>query len=200
MNARHLSQSNEHFTPPEIVERARAVLGRIDLDPASCEAANTIVRASRFYDAKENGFTKIWRGRVFLNPPGGFCDPQGRSVAKREAMTESSQRAWWFRLARLYDVGRVEAAIFVCFSIELLQTTQTHPYKTKPLDFPICFPKSRVDYISGPNMKRGGGPPHASCIVFLPLRKRGDDQTTMTERFFSEFSSLGRCIYPDASP
>jgi hypothetical protein len=35
----NLSASAEWFTPPQYIQAVREVLGRIDLDPASCEAA-----------------------------------------------------------------------------------------------------------------------------------------------------------------
>lgn len=43
------SASGVHNTPADVIERARAVLRGIDLDPASSAAANCIVRARRFY-------------------------------------------------------------------------------------------------------------------------------------------------------
>jgi hypothetical protein len=39
---------NEWYTPVKYIEAARRVLGNIDLDPASCEAAQTTVRARQF--------------------------------------------------------------------------------------------------------------------------------------------------------
>ena len=62
-------ENGEWFTPPDIVELARSALGDIDLDPASCEKANEIVRAGRFYTSADNGLVLTWSGRVWLNPP-----------------------------------------------------------------------------------------------------------------------------------
>ena len=82
-NIRHSSASNEHYTPPEIVEAARFTLGHIDLDPASCAKANAVVRASRWYGLVDNGYQQDFEGNVFLNPPGGWCDVYGRPVIKK---------------------------------------------------------------------------------------------------------------------
>lgn len=60
---------NEYYTPADIIEAARRVLGEIDLDPASCEVANQTVKAKTYYDATTDGLKQEWRGRVWLNPP-----------------------------------------------------------------------------------------------------------------------------------
>ena len=52
----------EYYTPPEIIEAARATMGSIDFDPFSSDAANQIVKATMFW-GKENGdrtFTDPW--------------------------------------------------------------------------------------------------------------------------------------------
>src|SRR5690242_14606876 len=63
------SGNSEWFTPPHIIEAAREVMGSIDLDPASCEAANQVVKAKHFYTKENDGLLLPWYGNVWLNHP-----------------------------------------------------------------------------------------------------------------------------------
>ena len=65
----HNSVENEWYTPSKYIEAARAVMGSIDLDPASCELAQETVQAGQYFTIDDNGLTKKWRGNVWLNPP-----------------------------------------------------------------------------------------------------------------------------------
>jgi DNA N-6-adenine-methyltransferase (Dam) len=61
--------STEWYTPEEYIDMARKVLGDIDLDPASCEFAQRTVKARNYYTKADDGLTKLWHGRIWLNPP-----------------------------------------------------------------------------------------------------------------------------------
>jgi DNA N-6-adenine-methyltransferase Dam len=101
---------SEWYTPPELVERARTVLGDIDLDPASHPEAQKIVRAKRWYGVETDGLTQPWAGRVFLNPPysrdvmGQFVDKLLAEIASghvAQAIVLTPVRCdtgWWHQL------------------------------------------------------------------------------------------------------
>jgi ParB family chromosome partitioning protein len=68
----HVSQNTgepEWYTPPDYLDAARAVLGAIDLDPASSEIAQRTVRAEKYFTKDDDGLQQHWQGRVWLNPP-----------------------------------------------------------------------------------------------------------------------------------
>ena len=72
-NILHSSETNEWYTPPEVMGLVRAFLGGpVDLDPASCEVANRFVAAERYYTEEDDGLSLPWDGeRVYNNPPYG---------------------------------------------------------------------------------------------------------------------------------
>lgn len=62
----------EYYTPTEIVEAARRLMGQIELDPFSSAMANNRVRASRYFTPKENGLAQPWITPAFwMNHPFG---------------------------------------------------------------------------------------------------------------------------------
>jgi hypothetical protein len=64
----------DYYTPANIIETVRLVMGKIDLDPASCYDANKVIKASKIYGLKDNGLICHWAGRVWCNPPFGDWD------------------------------------------------------------------------------------------------------------------------------
>jgi phage N-6-adenine-methyltransferase len=61
--------SDAYGTPEELIDLVRAVMGGIDCDPASNTVAQQTVQAAVYHTPADNGLTKPWYGRVFLNPP-----------------------------------------------------------------------------------------------------------------------------------
>jgi len=119
--------NNEWYTPAQYIKAARAVLGKIDLDPASSEKAQKVVKAGIFYSRADDGLKQKWSGRVWLNPP---YSPKEIAAFVDTLCIEFSER-------------RVSAAIML-----------THNYtdsgwfqKAAAQASNICFPSSRIRFL-----------------------------------------------------
>ena len=81
----HHNENTEWYTPSIIIEAARDSMGSIDLDVASCEEANRVVKASRYFTVKDDGLSQKWEGNVWCNPP--YKRTPTHSIGD-----------WWFRI------------------------------------------------------------------------------------------------------
>jgi hypothetical protein len=211
----HSSKSNEHYTPPQIVEPARATLGQIDLDPCSCKLAQEVVQAK--YWLGTNTLFVNWRdtchdgrdgpARVLLNPPGGLLHPETLLPCKPGTHgAKSSLAVYWCKLWNEWQSGNVSQAIFVCFNLEVLRTTQDESLGCAPaLDFPICYFKERPRYWNAetPPALRGkhGAPSHPGAVVYLPERHDAGGYGIELDRdgiarFTQAFAPLGKIVIP----
>ncbi len=215
--AQHSSKSNEHYTPPQIVEAARATLGAIDLDPCSCALAQEVVRARQYFTAGALAHP-WWYGddpcyvqyspkappaRVFCNPPGGLLHPATLQPCKHgTAGAKSSLAVYWCKLWNEWQIGNVSQAIFVCFNLEVLRLTQDESLGCAPaLDFPICYLRDRPRYWNAqtPPELRGkhGSPSHPGAVVYLPPKDQHISDLSSEDgkrRFRREFSPLGKVV------
>ncbi len=169
-SAQHSSDSVEWYTPRLIVLMARHVMGGIDLDPCSCAVANEVIEAERFYTEADDGLTKKWAGKVYLNPPGG----------KRGATSGAAQ--WWRKLTRSPGV---DAAIVMGFNPSILFTCQADAAGDSPTDWPVCYPRKRVAFWrEGIESKH---PPHPSVVIGYKVD---------AARFAATFGRLGKVVVP----
>lgn len=65
----HSTGEFEWYTPKEIIEAARKLMITIDVDPASSDVANQIIKANKYYTIEDDGLNQEWRGNVWMNPP-----------------------------------------------------------------------------------------------------------------------------------
>lgn len=113
------SGENEWYTPVEYIDAARAVMGTINLDPASTATANKIVQAELYFTEADNGLEHAWFGNVWMNPPyaqpliGQFAEKAAKAYIADEInqacilVNNATETAWFNQL------GRVSNA--VCF-------------------------------------------------------------------------------------
>jgi phage N-6-adenine-methyltransferase len=112
---------DEWCTPADVIEDVRAVLGTIELDPASNLFAQKRVKAKRYYTIADDALTKQWKAQnVFMNPPYStgkilafvkkLCEEVAEgNVQQAILLTNSLTDTEWFHLAE-----RNSAAI--CFT------------------------------------------------------------------------------------
>jgi hypothetical protein len=143
MLAQKSSTGVEWYTPAAYIEAARTVLGGIDLDPASCEQANATVRATTYYDIRDDGLEQPWYGRVWLNPP--YSEWAKRFVEK---------------LLVELAAGRVDAAV-VLLNVEAVCNRWFLPMWGHVL----CFLASRIKFAS-PD-RESVAPMNGSVFIYL---------------------------------
>ena len=162
----HVSQNTgypEWYTPDEYLDAARTVTGAIDLDPATSEIAQARVRATRFFTVADDGLSRPWSGRVWLNPPytAGLVD---KFIGK---------------LTEHYAAGDVEAAIALVNNATDTGWLQDAAAKAAVL----CFPRGRVRFLDESGEPKGA-PLQGLCLLYF-----GDDK----DRFIEVFGQFGFC-------
>lgn len=156
------SVTNEWYTPTIYLDAARAVLGSIDLDPASCAQANETVQARRYFTEDDDGLDQEWTGRVWLNPPYGRI--AGDFIA---------------RLVDEHLAGRVPAAV------TLVNAHCTDTRWFQPLwDYTLCFTDHRIDFAAGTTDRSGST--HGSVFVYL------GSEHSLFAKTFDQFGAVVR--------
>lgn len=167
----HVSQNSgeqEWYTPAVYIEAARAVMDYINLDPASSDVANGIVKAKLFYTEDDDGLEQSWRGHVWMNPPyaqpliGQFIEKLvdeyvDRNVTQAITLTNNATETKWFQAL-------------------LSQATA------------VCFPSSRIKFLdqSGEPAKT---PLQGQAFCYL-----GNN----VDQFMAEFSKFGKVLRTEA--
>lgn len=155
------SGNNEWYTPPEYIAAARSVMGDIDLDPASSPLANKTVCADVYYTESDNGLSRQWAGRVWMNPPyasdliGKFCE----------------------KLADHYVSGDVTQAIVL-----VNNATETAWFNQLiTVSDAVVFTKGRVKFLDMDG-NRTGAPLQGQAVIYM-----GDNP----DGFLNQFSAFG---------
>jgi hypothetical protein len=161
------SASSEWYTPAPYIEAAREVLGGIDLDPASSVQANAVVRAAKFFSKEDDGLTRDWCGRAFLNPPYGRLS-DGSSLAAEFCNKAIDE----------FRAGRAKAAII------LVNLLPSQTWQAPLFEYPICLVDHRIQFVSADG-EQNRNPTFQNMFVYL-----GSD----VGKFASVFTRFGYVV------
>jgi phage N-6-adenine-methyltransferase len=146
----NFSGNNEWYTPDEFLDLAREVMGAIDLDPASCEAAQARVAAAAYFTEEDDGLTKDWNGRVWLNPP--YAQPLiGQFVDK---------------LTSEIEAGRVTEAILLTNSA----TDTSWFHEAAEASKSICFTRGRLRFVPADPSREANSPAQGQAFFYFGHR------------------------------
>lgn len=155
----------EYYTPEWVISLARETMGQIDLDPASCDEAQKIVKAKTYYTAEQNGLSLPWFGKVWLNPP--YSKTGGKS----------NQELWANRLISEYEAGNVIEGVL------LVKSAAGYKWFEELWDkLPVCFLRERLSFTKD-NGSDDGESKHGTAIFYLGKNLTG---------FIDAFSRYGR--------
>ena len=118
------SNTGDWYTPPEIVEAVRELFGIIDLDPCSNSHEAPNVPARTIYTREDDGLTREWSGRVYLNPP------YGKGIGP-----------WIEKVRAEHEAGRVTAAVVL-----VKAATDTRWFRLLSERYPRCEVAGRLKF------------------------------------------------------
>jgi len=118
-------KSDEWYTQPDLIAEVRAFFGGvIGLDPASCELAQEVVQAVRYFTKDDNGLIHAWNAEsVFVNPP--YSEPA----------------AWVDKAIAEHKAGRARRILLL-----VNNSTDTAWFQTLLRDYPVCFLSGRLAF------------------------------------------------------
>ena len=167
------SQNLKLYPTPQIIERAREVMGGIDYD-TSDPVQQVLVDATSVPNLESNPHKEHWHGNVFISPKRAVRD----------------NRIWLNKAVSEYRNGYCKSFIFFSSASELLRASPV------VWDFPLCIPFKRVKQLRA--TASGFEPVSPSTWNFLVYAPPVDQVLTDIDRvelFYSRFKDIGRVIF-----
>ena len=134
----------EWYTPQRVIDLATTLMGAIDLDPCSNSHEHPNVPAFTCYTKEDDGLSKRWTGRIFLNPP------YGDGIAD-----------WIDKLVDSYKVGDVKEAVVLIPG--RIDTAWIQPL----YDYQVCMVRGRLLFANAENSA-----PFPSIVAYIGTQEK----------------------------
>lgn len=162
------------YPPPQIIERAREVMGGIDFDPTSDPVQQVLVNATSVPSIECNPLQEHWHGNVFVAPKGAV----------------RTTRIWLNKTIHEYRNHYINSFLFFTNASELMRAAPVI------YDYPFCVPFKRVKQLKATS--EGFEPISPSMwnvIVYGPPVETTITSIDRVSLFYSTFRDIGRICF-----
>lgn len=162
------------YPPPQIIERAREVMGGIDFDPTSDPVQQVLVNATSVPSIETNPLQEHWHGNVFVAPKGAV----------------RTSRIWLNKTISEYRNHYINSFLFFTNASELMRAAPVI------YDYPFCIPFKRVKQLKATS--EGFEPISPSMwnvIVYGPPVETTITSVDRVSLFYSTFRDIGRICF-----
>ena len=162
------------YPPPQIIERAREVMGGIDFDPTSDPVQQVLVNATSVPSIETNPLQEHWHGNVFVAPKGAV----------------RTSRIWLNKTIAEYRNHHIDSFLFFTNASELMRAAPVI------YDYPFCIPFKRVKQLKATS--EGFEPISPSMwnvIVYGPPVETTITSIDRVSLFYNTFRDIGRICF-----
>ena len=162
------------YPTPQLIERARTVMGSIDYDPTSDPVQQVLVDATSVPGIEVNPIKEHWHGNVWVSPKGAVRDC----------------RIWLTKTINEYRNGYINSFVYFCSASELLRASPVI------WDYPVCIPFKRVKQLRATgNGFEPVSPSTWNLLVYGPPVDQTLNDIDKVTLFYNTFRDVGRVIY-----
>lgn len=162
------------YPTPQIIERARQVMGSIDFDPTSDPVQQVLVDAVSIPAVDTNPLQEHWHGNVFVSPKGAV----------------KNNRMWFNKTLSEYRNNYINSFVFFTSASELIRASPA------VLDYPYCIPFKRVKQLRAtPKGFETVSPSTWNLIIYGPPLEQALTNVDRVSLFYSTFRDIGRICF-----
>ena len=162
------------YPTPQLIERAREVMGGIDFDPTSDPVQQVLVNATSVPSIEINPLQEHWHGNVWVAPKGAV----------------RNSRIWLNKTINEYRNGYIKSFVYFTSASELLRAAPV------VWDYPMCIPFKRVKQLRAtPNGFESVCPSTWNFVIYGPPLDEAITDIDKVTLFYNTFRDVGRIIY-----
>ena len=162
------------YPTPQLIERARQVMGGIDFDPTSDPVQQVLVNATSVPSIEINPLQEHWQGNVWVAPKGAV----------------RNSRIWLNKTINEYRNGHIKSFVYFTSASELLRAAPV------VWDYPMCIPFKRVKQLRATaDGFESVCPSTWNFLIYGPPLDEAITDIDKVTLFYNTFRDVGRVIY-----